>query len=183
MKWKVLHSERIHNGPWFKVRREKVQLPSGPILDEFYVLDYPNWINVLALTKDGQLIMVRQYRHGLQKISYELCAGVCDPEDESPMATAKREMLEETGYGGGTWESYMTLCANPGTHSNLSYTFLARDLEKVQEQQLEETEEITVHLFSKEEIREMLLRDEIPQALHAAPLWRFLGRGDFGSEL
>ena len=175
MKWTVLHSEKIHSGPWFNVRREKVQLPSGPILDEFYVLDYPNWINVLGLTKDGQLIMVRQYRHGLQRVSYELCAGVIDPEDKNPLVAAKREMLEETGYGGGHWKEWMILCANPGTHSNLSYTFLATDLEKVQDQTLEETEEITVHLFSKEEVRGLLLNNEIPQALHAAPLWRFLG--------
>jgi ADP-ribose pyrophosphatase len=178
MKWTTLHSERIHNEPWFKVRREKVQLPSGPILEQYYVLDYPNWINVLGLTKAGQLIMVRQYRHGLQQVSYELCAGVCDPEDGSPLITAQREMLEETGYGGGQWEAYMTLCANPGTHSNLCYTFLARDLEKVQEQDLELTEEITVHLFEKEEVKRMLLNNEIPQALHAAPLWRWIGEED-----
>ena len=178
MKWTILNSEKIHDEPWFKVRREKVQLPSGPILEQYYVLDYPNWINVLGLTKTGQLIMVRQYRHGLQQVSYELCAGVCDPEDESPMASAQREMLEETGYGGGDWEPYMTLCANPGTHSNLCYTFLARELEKVQEQDLELTEEITVHLFKKEEIKRMLLNNEIPQALHAAPLWRWIGEGD-----
>jgi ADP-ribose pyrophosphatase len=178
MKWIILSTERIHNEPWFKVRREKVQLPSGPILEQYYVLDYPTWVNVLGLTKAGQLIMVRQYRHGLQQISYELCAGVCDPEDESPMASAQREMLEETGYGGGEWEPYMTLCANPGTHSNLSYTFIARDLEKVQEQDLELTEEITVHLFEKEEVKRMLLNNEIPQALHAAPLWRWIGEED-----
>ncbi len=175
MKWTVLHSEKIHSEPWFNVRREKVQLPSGPILEQYYVLDYPNWINVLGLTKSGELIMVCQYRHGLQQVSYELCAGVCDPEDASFLATAKREMLEETGYGGGEWEEYMVLCANPGTHSNLSYTFLAKNLEKLQEQDLEETEEITVHLFSREEVKGMLLRNEIPQALHAAPLWRWLG--------
>jgi len=69
----------------------------------------------------------------------------------------------------------MVLCANPGTHSNLSYTFLATGLVKLQEQDLEETEEITVHLFSKAEVKGMLLRNEIPQALHAAPLWRWLG--------
>ncbi|MFK7807766.1 MAG: NUDIX hydrolase [Saprospiraceae bacterium] len=175
MKWTVLQSEKIFDEPWFKVRREKVQLPSGHILNDYYVLDYPKWIIVLGLTKAGQIIMVRQYRHGLGEISYELCAGVCDPEDKNPLASAKREMLEETGYGAGEWEAYMTLCANPGTHSNLSYIFLATGLEKIQEQQLEETEEITVHLFSREEVREMLLKNEIPQALHAAALWRWLG--------
>ncbi len=173
MKWTILSSEQIYNEPWFNVRCDKVQLPTGPILDRYYVLNYPDWINVVGLTKDEQLIMVRQYRHGLQQVSYELCAGVCDPEDESPLATAKREMLEETGYGGGHWKEWMVLCANPGTHSNLSYSFLATGLERMQEPSLDETEDLSVHLFSKEEVKAMLLNNEIPQALHAAALWRF----------
>ncbi len=181
MKWTVLSSEQIHKEPWFNVRRERVQLPSGPILERYYVLDYPNWINVVALTREDQLVMVRQYRHGLQQISYELCAGVCDPDDEYPLMTAKRELLEETGYGGGQWKEWMTLCANPGTHSNLSYTFLATGLEKIQDPVLDETEELTVHLFEIKEVLEMLLNNEIPQALHAAPLWRLIG--EYGNKI
>jgi len=174
MKWKILESDYLFRNPWLKVRKDKVAIPNGHQLDAFYVLEYPDWVNVIGLTKDKQFVMVRQYRHGLQRISYELCAGVHDPGDDDHLATAKREMLEETGYGGGEWELLMVCSPNPSTHTNLNYTFVARGLKKIQEQDLDDAEDITVHLFSKEEILEMLEQNEIIQAMHSAPLWKFL---------
>ena len=171
-KWKVLTSERIANAPWFNVRKEKVQLPSGAIIPDYYVLDYPNWINVIGLTTKQEMVMIRQYRHGIEQVHYELAAGVCDP-GETHLASAKRELLEETGYGGGQWQLWATLSANPATHSNLSYSYLATDLVKVQEQKLEQTEDISVHLLKKEEVKLLLLNNQIPQALHSAPLWKY----------
>lgn len=84
MEWKVLSSQYISQEPWFTVRKEKVQLPNGNTIDSYYVLEYPNWVNVIAITKDGKFIFERQYRHGLRSTSYELCAGVCEKEDSSP---------------------------------------------------------------------------------------------------
>jgi len=172
--WHVLESRYIHRAPWLTARQEKIQLANGHVIPEYYVLEYPDWVNTLALTPDGKFVFVRQYRHGLGCTSYELCAGVRDPEDPSPMAAAQRELMEETGYGGGHWESYMTISANPGTQTNLTYCFLATGVEKVSEAHLEESEELSVHLLTVDEVKTLLLNDEIKQALHAAPLWKYL---------
>lgn len=172
-KWKVLKSEHILRlGQWLSVRQEEVQLPSGAVIPTWFVLEFPDWINVIAITKDGEMVMEDQYRHALGETHYELVAGVIDP-GETPLEAAKRELSEETGYEGGEWELYMTLSPNPTNHNNLSYTFLARGVEKAREQHQERTEDIRVHVMKQEEVRTLLERGEIVQALHAAPLWKY----------
>lgn len=173
-KWNVLHSEYLFREPWFTVRREKVQLPNGNIIPSYYVMDYPSWVCVIAVTRDKKMVMVRQYRHGLKRVSYELCAGVVDPEDATCLDAAKRELWEETGYGNGNWKQWMLLSANPGTHSNLTSCFLATDVEQISAQHLEPTEDIAVELLDIHDVEQLLLRDEMPQALHVAPLWKYL---------
>lgn len=171
-KWKILRSEYISRRPWMTARRDEVRLPDGRIIPEYWVLEFPDWVNVIALTKDGDMVMVRQYRHALGLTEYELCAGVME-EGESPLEAAKRELLEETGFGGGTWTEFMSICANPSNHTNLAHTFLAVGVERVCEQHLDATEELTCHVLSQDEVFGMLQRGEIFQALMAAPLWRF----------
>lgn len=128
----------------------------------------------LPLQKTRSSFFIRQYRHGIQEVRYELCAGVCDPTDASPMDAAKRELYEETGYGNGNWVEYMKLGANPGAMTNWTYCYLATDVEPVSSQHLEATEDLSVHILSKEEVLELLQTDQIKQALHAAPLWKFV---------
>ena len=173
-KWSVLSSEYLlREGAWCTVRRDMVQLPKGAIIPEWYVFEFPSWANVIAITKEGKMVLVSQYRHGIGRTNYELCAGLVDPTDVSPMEGAKRELEEETGYGGGRWSLYMTTSANPSNHNNLNYTFLAEDVELVAERHPEESEDLDVYLFTKAEVREILEQGEIIQAMHAAPLWRY----------
>ena len=94
-------------------------------------------------------------------------------DGETPLEAAKRELMEETGFGGGEWTEYMTICANPSNHTNLARTFLATGVERLSEQHLDDTEELTCHLLSQEEVFGMLQRGEILQALMAAPLWKY----------
>ena len=115
-----------------------------------------------------------QFRPGIGKQLYELCAGVCEKEDASPLVSAQRELLEETGYGNGNWQEYMVISANPSTHTNLTHCFLATDVERVDIQHLEDTESLTVHLLTFEEVQELLKSNQIIQALHAAPLWKYV---------
>ena len=171
--WKVLHSEYLSRKPWLTVRCDHLKLPNGNEIPNYYVLEYPAWICVIALTKEGGMIMERQYRHGIGRVDYELCAGVVDPTDASPLEAAKRELLEETGFGNGEWQSYMIISANPGTHNNLTYCFLATGVEKVMERHLEPTEDIVVEVLRPEQVRTLLLKNEIIQATHAAPLWKY----------
>lgn len=179
-KWKVVSSEYIaREGDWFTVRRECVEMPNGTRIPSWYVFEFPNWINVIATTTDGKFVMISQYRHGIGRTSYELCAGVVDATDASPMDAARRELLEETGYGGGEWSEYMVLSPNPTNHNNLSYTFLAEGVERIADQHTESTEDIEIHILSADEMRELLTGGEIIQALHAAPLWKYFAERHF----
>ena len=133
-KWKVLESKKLlSKGTWMNLRQDKVQLPSGAIVPEWFVLEFPEWINIIAITKDGDFVMEDQYRHALGETHYELPAGVVD-ECETPLEAAKRELSEETGYGGGEWSLFMITSPNPTNHTNRSYTFLAVGVEKLSEQ-------------------------------------------------
>lgn len=103
---------------------------------------------------------------------YEICAGVCE-KGESPLESARRELYEETGFGGGEWQHWMDISANPSTNTNLCHCFLATGVERVSTQHLEETEDISVELLTADEVRTLLLNDQIKQALMAAPLWKY----------
>ena len=172
MKWETLKSEYLFRRPWLTVRRDEVRLPTGVVHPEYYVLEYPKWVNVIAITKEGEFVMVKQYRHGLAIVATELCAGVVE-EGEAPIDGARRELLEETGYAGGTWEEWMVISANPGSQNNLSYSFIARGVEKVAGQHLDATEDIKVELLSEEEVYRLLATDSLKQALMCAPLWKY----------
>lgn len=171
--WKVLDSKYIFKDPWLTVRRERVELPNRKVMPDYYVLEYPEWICVIAVTKDGKMLMERQYRHGLGRVDYEICAGVVDPEDITFMDAAKRELMEETGFGNGEWELFMTVSANPSTHTNTTHCFLAMGVEKIGPRHLEATEDIAVELLEPEQVRQLLLDNKIMQATQAAPLWRY----------
>lgn len=172
--WSVLESTYLSRKPWLTLRQDRVRLANGTVIEDYNVLEYPDWVNVVALTTDGMLVLVRQYRHGLRAVHYELPAGVCEADDSNPEETARRELLEETGYGGGQWSPLMILSANPGTHSNRNFSYLAEGVIPLQEQQLDATEELQVHLVRVDEVHDLLMSGEITQALHAAPLLKYL---------
>lgn len=172
MKWKTLSSKQLIDRPWMRVRCDKVQLPDGRVHEEYYVLSYPSWVNVIAETEEGDIILERQYRHGLDIVSTEICAGVME-EGETPLEAAQRELEEETGYTGGEWKEIMTVAPNPGVMDNLCHCFYAKKVRKTCEQHLDDTEDIDVLLCPKQEVKQMLIRGEFIQALMVAPLWKF----------
>ena len=127
-----MSSRYLAEKPWFTVREERVQLPNGNEIPNYYVFEYPDWVNVIAVTRDGKFVFERQYRHAVGLVSYELCAGVCEPDDASPLESTRREL------------------------------------------HLEPTEDIAVELLSLEEVRALLDCNGVLQALHAAPLWKYI---------
>ncbi len=179
MNWQVLDSRYLSRKPWFTARVDKVKLPTGSIIDEYYILEYPEWVNTIAITKEGRFVFVRQYRHGIGKTVNELCAGVVE-DGEKPIDAAKRELLEETGFGGGTWKPWMKLSANASTQTNYTHSFLATGVELIDNQHLDKGEDIKVMVFTREEVLRMLRQGEVWQSLMAAPLWKYFaeGRGD-----
>ena len=171
-RWETISSEYLFRRPWLTVRHDKVRLPDGRINPEFYVLEYPDWVNIIAITADGEFVMERQYRHGLDKTCYELAAGVVE-DGETPLEAARRELEEETGYGGGEWKELMLISGNPSTTSNLTHCFLAVGVEKVSAQHLDNTEDLSVCLLALDQVRQLLVSDKIRQSLMAAPLWKY----------
>ena len=171
--WKVLDTEYLIKRPWLTARRDHLLLPDGREIPEYYVLEYPDWVNVIAITRDGQFVMERQYRHALGCTCYELPCGVME-EGETPLNAAKRELEEETGYGGGEWKELMVLSANPGTMTNLTHCFLATGVEKIAEQHLDATEDLEIHLLTREEVCNLLRNNKMMQSLMVAPLQKYL---------
>src|ERR1700744_2273732 len=165
LSWKTLSSSYIHKGPWATLRADKCEMPDGRIVDEYYVLEYPNWVNAVAITEDNKVLMVRQYRHAAGVVSLEIPGGVIDG-DESPEHAIRRELLEETGYQFDDIEELSAVYANPSTANNKTFAFLARGGKKVQGQSLDEHEEIVVEEYTIYEVKHLLLENKIMQSLH-----------------
>ena len=172
--WKVLKSEYLYRDAWLTARKDTVELPNGNCIPNYYILEYPNWVHTIAITKEGKFIFIRQYRHGIQEVRYELCAGVCDATDASPLASAQRELLEETGFGNGKWRFNLKMSANPSTTNNWTFNFIAEDVEPIGEQHLDGGEDISFELLSLDEIKTLLQNNEIIQSMHACALWKYL---------
>lgn len=171
-KWEVLKSEHLFKRPWLTVRKDSVKIPSGEVNDEFYVMEYPDWVNVIAITDEGRFVLEKQYRHGLGKTCYEIPAGVIE-EGETPLEAAKRELHEETGYGEGAWRELMSVSGNASTTNNLSHCFIATGVSKISGQNLDRTEDLEVCLLDENDVLDLLLNVQVKQALMAAPLWRY----------
>ena len=170
-KWKVLSSEYLIRKPWLTARCDRLELPDGRIMPEYYVLEYPDWVNVIAITKDGKFVMERQYRHAAGVTAYELPCGVKE-KGETPLEAAQRELAEETGYG-GEWREMMKISPNPGAMTNWTHCFVASGVEKTSAQHFDEHECLTVHLLDRDEVWALLKENKIYQSLMSAPLWRY----------
>ena len=173
MKWEILKSAYLFESKWLTVRKDHVKMPSGQEMDDYYVLEYPDWINVIAITEDGKFIIEQQYRHGTQSVDFELCAGTIE-KGEEPLAAAQRELLEETGYSGGRWELYCTSAPNPAAMTNMNYSFLAKGVRYTGGRHLERTEDIKIHLMSYEEVVQLAKNGQIKQGQMLAPLWKYI---------
>lgn len=175
-RWTTLESETIiSRPPWLSVRHDKVRLPDGRINPEFYVLQYPDWVNVIAITDEGKFVMEIQYRYGIDATCHEICAGVME-EGETPEQAARRELEEETGYVGGEWTKLMTISGNASTTDNLTHCFLAKGVEPSGKRHLDSTEDLDVVLMTEDEVLSLLKNDEVKQSLMAAPLWKYFAK-------
>jgi ADP-ribose pyrophosphatase len=165
--WKLLDSEYLFKDAWLTARKDRCMTPGGKLVDPYYVLEYANWVNAVALTDDGMVVMIRQYRHGYGQTILEVPGGTMDPTDPSPEFAMRRELLEETGYDFETLIPLGAVAPNPASSNNLTYMFLATGGKKVQAQQLDDNEEIEVVLLPLAELKQLLKDNKILQSLHA----------------
>lgn len=171
--WRVLSSRYLHREPpWLVLREDRVELPTGVQIERYWVNEYEPWCNVVAVTPDDRIVLIRQYRHGIGAVHYELPGGVAD--HGTPEESARTELLQETGYGGGVWKPLMTLSANPSLTNNLTHTFLAVGVERIADTAHEPTEDLRIHLIPSDELAALIDAGDVIQALHAAPLLRYL---------
>ncbi|WP_235938251.1 NUDIX hydrolase [Chitinophaga solisilvae] len=166
MDWKLLSSEYIYRDQWLNARKDKCLTPQGKIVDPYYVLEYNTWVNAVALTEDGQVVMIRQYRQGIGKTLLEIPGGTMDPEDVSPEVAMRRELLEETGYDFPELIYLGEVAANTASSNNYTKMFLAVGGRKVQEQQLDHNEEIEVVLMPLATLQQLILDNKIVHSLH-----------------
>lgn len=162
MSWKVKNRNTIFKNKFISLTEKRTEhLTLGT--HHFYTIDFPHWVNVVAITKAHELVLVRQYRHGLEKFTLETPGGVVD-QGENPKETAKRELLEETGYEGNL--VYLGKVApNPAIQGNYCYIYLALDCERVNDQQLDGTEEIELDFVPLRQIHELIKTEKIIHSL------------------
>ncbi|GAB1540644.1 NUDIX hydrolase [Scytonema sp. NUACC21] len=169
-KWKILDSTMVLNHSWCKVRQDRLELPNGKIIDDYFVSIKPEVALVLPITSSREIVFVRQYRHAVGDFFIELPAGSFDPTQESAETAAMRELQEETGYITQKLQKISTLYDKPSKDTNQIHLFLAENAVKVGEQKLDITEEIEVLLIPVESVREKILQGEISVAGTVAAL-------------
>ncbi|HUR11795.1 MAG TPA: NUDIX hydrolase [Flavitalea sp.] len=169
--WKLLSSEYLFRDLWFTVRKDTCERPDGVIVTPYYVYEFPTWISAVALTRNREIVIVRQYRHGIRQTIIEIPGGCVDETDASLESAVARELLEETGY---IFDDYIPLgkiSPNPSTNTNWMHMFLAMGGQLKQDQALDHNEDIEVLLYSVDEIKSMLRENRIVQSLHVTALF------------
>jgi len=170
--WTVVETEHLHNCRVFQVRRTLARSPNTGQVHPFFRIDSDEWVNVVALTCDREVVMVRQWRHGSGTLSLEIPGGLVDP-GEPPAGAALRELQEETGYGAGAVVPIGVLNPNPALFGNRVHTFLARDVVRLGEVENEGLEETAVELIPVAEVEDRIRAGAIDHALVIAGLYWF----------
>lgn len=163
-KWKTLRKVTVTKSPIFTVNVLERQPPWGDAPANFYVVDLPDWVNVVALTEDDEVVMVRQYRHGTDSVTLEIPGGNVD-EGESFLEAAKRELAEETGYVAQAWKQIGMVEPNPAIQSNRCATFLGLGARLELAPEPDEHEDLAVELVERADLRGLVESGQVTHAL------------------
>ncbi len=171
MNWKLLESKYVFRDRWLQVRVDKCQLPDERIMEPYYVIEVPDWTNMVIITRDERIVLVKQYRHALGATSLELPGGILE-NGELPIASAIREMQEETGYVSDEVTFLMKVSPNPALNNNSAYFFMAKNAEKLTNTNFDPFEDIIIETFSKEELKQLLIDGKLQHGVQLGAIYQ-----------
>ena len=180
--WKINSSRQVADCRVFKVREDMCERSSDSKESTFFVIENPDWVNVIALTKNNEVVLIEQFRHGAEEIILEIPGGMID-DDEEPEPAAKRELLEETGYSSDNFIFLGKSLPNPAIQNNFIHHFLAVDCQKTGDTSFDEHESVVTKLVSFDKISEMIETEEIAHSLVLAAFYRMSLNPDFAKFL
>ncbi len=169
-KWNCVNSQELQSNKVFSTRKDRSVSPVTGEEHDFFVVEAPDWINVVAITKNEGIVLIKQYRHGTQSVTVEIPGGMVDP-GENPLDAAVRELLEETGYEAAKWVGIGAVEPNPALQDNKCYTFLALSSHKVKEPNFDETEDIISYTVPIKDIPGLVRKGEITHSLVIAAFY------------
>ena len=179
-RWEKRGSQPLHDYGFLRLRKDRYRHPDLEGERDFLVIDARNWVNIVAVTPDDQIVLIRQFRYGVGDTRWEVPAGVIEP-GEAPIDAAVRELREETGYAGDPPELLCEVEPNPAIQSNLCTSYLIRNATLQHDTEWDENEVIEVVLRSKQEVSRMIATGEFSHALLQLPLLHYLT--DFRSKV
>jgi ADP-ribose pyrophosphatase len=171
--WRKISSQPRGDYRIFSIREERKVSPRTGREHDFIILDAANWVNVVALTPDRQMVLIEQYRHGSNTVELEIPGGIMDPADATPEATGVRELAEETGYQGEQPVIVGEVWPNPAIMSNQCHTVLVRNCRKVKPVHFDAGEDLATQLVPLEHVPELVASGRIRHALVVAALYQF----------
>lgn len=170
--WTTSARDIVLETPVMSLRRDRKQRPSEPDSShDFYIIESVDWVNVIPLTEDNEVVFIEHYRHGIDGMSLEVPGGMIDPEDPSPMFAATREMREETGYAADELIELGVVHPNPALQENRCFSFLAKNAKLVGEPRPDDTEDIEVVRYPRRDVPGLLRDGKISHALVVTALW------------
>lgn len=171
--WPILGSRPIVDFHVFKLRGDRKVSPRTGTEHEFLVLDSRDWVNVVALTSNRELVMIQQFRHGSNTVELEIPGGVMDAHETSPVAAAVRELREETGFAGTNARILGEVFANPAIMSNTCYTVMIENCRCVHPVQFDQGEDLVTQLVPVAEVPGLLAAGKIKHSLVVVALCHF----------
>ena len=176
--WQVLSTRQVIDTPFLRIRSEKIALPDGTILSDYYIIENRGWVGVVPITEDGRFIINKQYKHGIGQEVLEFPAGGIDPHETDPLVAAQRELMEETGYSAEAEQIELLshMMANPTGAVTEVWWYLARNVRKTGEQKVDPAEVIENILVTPTELVELLHSAHFRVQGHVAAAYQALER-------
>lgn len=159
--WKLIKSEKLIDNCWLSVKKDKVEIPNGMVIDDFYSVTIPDAAAIVAVDTEGNVILKKEFKYATGEELIEIPAGMFEPEESDGLEVAKRELLEETGYISDDWMYFGDTVESSSKLTNRMHIYLAQNCKRVSGQKLDETEELEVLVVPMEEAIEMVMRNEI----------------------